>query len=128
MPELIYLEIEENDNCDYMPMQVYEARAGPVPVPRVRLYELDRPHGVYLVTGWDSRESGTPTQAMYVPVSDSGQAEVHLVYGGDWGVRLKPADSDEEWDADSPNQWGEPYLMLTDRADILLDTEDDTVG
>ncbi len=79
------------------------------------------PTGVYEVTGWSSEDDGTPTPAMYVPVSDSGQATVHLVCGDDWGVRLKPADSDDEWDIDSPDQWGEPYLMLTDLADVLLD-------
>ena len=122
MPENIYLEIEENDNCEYMPMQVYEAQADSVPVRRVRLFEPDRPHGVYEVTGWSSEDSGTPSLAMYVPVSDSGQATVHLVSGGDWGVRLRPEGRDEEWDLDSPSQWGEPYLMLTDQADILLDS------
>ena len=121
MPEQIYLEIEENDNCDYMPLQVYEATADPVPVSRVRLFEPDKPHGVYEVTGWSSEEEGSPTPAMYVPVADSGQAAVHLVCGDDWGVRFKPADSGEDWDIDSPNQWGEPYLVLTDEADVLLE-------
>jgi hypothetical protein len=124
MPEQVFLEVEENENCDYMPLQVYEGKADPVPVSRVRLFEPGRPRGVYEVAGWASEGSGAPTAAMYVPVSDSGQAEVHLVYGGDWGVRLRPADSVEEWDLDSPDQWGEPYLMLTDREDILLDGED----
>ena len=122
MPEPIFLEIEENENSEYMPMQVYEAQADPVPVRRVRLFEPDRPHGVYEVTGWSSEGSGTPCMAMYVPVSDSGQATVHLVCGDDWGVRLRPEGSDEEWDINSPRQWGEPYLMLTDQADILLDS------
>ena len=124
MAESIYLEVEENDNCEYMPLQVYEAHRAPVPISRVALAEPDRPHGTYRVAGWSSDGHGTPCPAMYVPVSDSGQAVVHLVYGGDWGVRLKPLDSDEEWDVDSPNQWGEPYLMLTDEADILLDALD----
>ena len=26
----------------------------------------------------------------------------------------------EEWDINSPNQWGEPYVMLTDENDIIL--------
>ena len=124
MPSSVYIEVEENENCEYMPMLVYEARGEPVAVRRARLFEPDRPHGVYEVTGWSSEGSGTPSQAMYVPVSDSGQAAVHLVYGGDWGVRLKPAELDEEWDIASPNQWGEPYLMLTDESDILLDAAD----
>ena len=121
MPEPIYLEVEENDNCEYMPLQVYEAHRDPVPISQINLTELDKPHGVYQVTGWSSEGGGTPSQAMYVPVSDSGQAVVHLVYGGDWGIQLKQLDSDEDWDTGSPNQWGEPYLMLTDEGDIILD-------
>ena len=119
MPEQIYLEVEENENCEYMPLQLYEAKAAPVAISRVRLFEPGRPHGTYLVTGWSSAGGGTPCPASYVPVSDSGQAVVHLVYGGDWGVRLKPADSSEEWDLSGSDQFGEPYLMLTDVNDVL---------
>ena len=121
MVRQIYLETEENDNCEYLPMLVYEARAEPVSIGRVRLFEAGHPHGVYQVTGWRSDGGGTPCPAMYVPVSDSGQDEVHLVYGGDWGIRLRPLESVEEWDVASTEQWGEPYIMLTDRADVLLD-------
>ena len=90
MPENIYLEIDENDNSEYMPMQVFEALADPVPVSRVRLFEPGREHGVYEVTGWSSEGDGSPCPAMYAPVSDSGQAEAYLVFGGDWGVRFRP--------------------------------------
>ena len=121
MPDSMFLEVEENDNCDYMPLQVYEAHRASVPISSLNLAELDKPHGIYRVTGWSSQGDGTPCPAMYVPVSDSGQAVVHLVYGGDWGIRLKPLESDEDWDINSPNQWGEPYLMLTDQGDIILD-------
>ena len=121
MPETIFLEIEENDNCDDVPMLVYEAQDDPVPIQKVRLFEPDRPHGVYEVTGWSSEGDGTPCMAMYMPVSDSGQATVHLVCGGDWGVRFRSAGSGEEWNIASQDQWGEPYLMLTDEEDILLD-------
>ena len=121
MAKTIYVEVEENANCEYMPLLAYEARGSPAPIARVRLFEPDRPHGVYQVTGWSSAGDGSPCPAAYTPVSDSGQAEVHLIYGGDWGVRMKPDGSDEDWDIGSPNQWGEPYLMLTDADDVLLD-------
>ncbi len=121
MPENIYLEVEENENCTYMPMMAYEALRESVPVARVRLDEMGKAPGVYEVAGWSSEGGGKPCPAMYAPVSDSGAAEVHLIYGGDWGVRLKPVDSDEEWDVNSPNQYGEPYLMLIDEADVLLE-------
>ena len=58
---------------------------------------------------------------MYAPVSDSGQAVAHLVYGGDWGIRFRPDDSGEPWSVDSADQWGEPYLILTQEGDIILD-------
>ena len=35
-----------------------------------------------------------------------------LVYGGDDGIRLKPAGSEEDWSLTNSNQWGEPCLML----------------
>ena len=79
MPTPIYVEAEENDNCYAMPLQLFEARADPVPIENVRLFEPGRPHGVYEVTGWSSDDDGSPCPAMYVPVSDSGQAEAHLI-------------------------------------------------
>ena len=45
-------------------------------------------------------------------VADSGEGAVTLIFGGDEGIRLKPVDSPEPWDMDSPNQWGEPCLLL----------------
>ena len=120
MSQTIYLEIEENENCDEIPMLAYEALADPSPIQRVRIFDPGRPHGVYKVTGWSSEGNGTPCSAMYMPVADSGQAAVHIVCGGDWGVRLKPEASKEGWDINSPDQWGEPYLMLTDKADVLI--------
>ena len=119
MAKTICVEVEENANCEYVPLLADEARGSPAPIARVRLFELDRPRGVYQVTGWSSAGAGSPCPAAYAPVSDSGQAEVHLICGGDWGVRLKPDGSDEDWDIASPNQWGDPYLMLTDADDVL---------
>lgn len=120
MAETIYLEVEENENCTYMPMQAYEMHRAPVPIGRVRLSHEGGPEQVYRVTGWSSEGGGAPCPAMYAPVSDSGQAMVHLVYGGDWGIRLMPETAGEEWSLESANQFGEPYIMLTDEGDILL--------
>ena len=123
MAESIYIEIEENKNCDYMPLLVYEAHSNPVPIDKVILDEPDRIRGVYSVTGWSSKDEGTPCAAMYAPVSDSGQAVVHLVYGGDWGIRLKLETTIEDWDILSGNQHGEPYLMFVDGSDIVLNSQ-----
>ena len=121
MPDSIYIEVEENANCEYMPLMLYEAHADAVPISRIILDEPGRPPGMYRVTGWSSSDDGAPCAAMYAPVSDSGQAVVHLVFGGDWGIRMKPAESNAEWDIDAPDQFGEPYLMLMDEGAIVLD-------
>ena len=118
MAETLCIEVDGNDNCPRMPAMAYEALAAPVEISRVRLAEPGRPPGLYRVTGWSSAGGGTPCPALHAPVSDSGGAVVHLVYGGDWGVRLKPLDSPEGWDLRSPRQFGEPYLMLIDREDV----------
>lgn len=61
------------------------------------------------VTGWDA---GGPCPAMAALSEDSGEGVVLLVYGGNEGIRLKPADSSEDWDVASTSQWGEACLML----------------
>ena len=61
------------------------------------------------VTGW-SEQGACP--ALAALSEDSGEGVVLLVYGGDEGIRLKPAGSREQWGLDSPSQWGEPCLML----------------
>jgi hypothetical protein len=121
MPDSIYLEVEENANSEYMPLMLYEAHADPVPIFQVVLDEPGKAIGLYDVTGWSSEGDGSPCPALYSPVSDSGQAVVHLVFGGDWGIRMKPADSPDGWDLANDNQFGEPYLMLMDEGAVVLE-------
>ncbi len=61
------------------------------------------------VTGWDA---GGPCPAMTALAEDSGEGVVLLVYGGDEGVRLRPAGSPGDWDLADNGQWGEACLML----------------
>ncbi len=51
-------------------------------------------------------------------VEDSGAGHTNLIFGGIWGVRLKPVPLSEDWSLESTNQWGEPYLSLADSNDI----------
>ena len=39
MADSIYIETEENENCDYMPLLLYEAHSDPVPIRKVILDE-----------------------------------------------------------------------------------------
>lgn len=117
----MYLEVEPNDNCrDGVSMRFKEL--GPARrVRQVRL--LDRPDGptVCAVTGWCD-DPNTPVCPAYAcKVEESGIGQAYLVYGGNWGIRLKPADLDEDWNPASARQWGEAYLLLGSARDLVFD-------
>lgn len=40
------------------------------------------------------------------------------MYGGLYGVRLKPLTSAAPWSLDDPDQWGEAYLSLSSDRDL----------
>ena len=61
------------------------------------------------ITGWS--EAG-PCTAYAALAEDSGDGVILLVYGGDEGIRLSPADDQEVWAMEGNQQWGEPCLML----------------
>ena len=61
------------------------------------------------VTGWS--ETG-PCPALAALAEDSGEGVVLVIYGGDLGIRLKPAGLQEDWDLASASQWGEACLLL----------------
>lgn len=61
------------------------------------------------VTGW---ENGVSCPAMAALSEDSGEGVIMLIYGGEDGIRLKPAEDPADWDIDNARQWGEACLML----------------
>ena len=78
------------------------------------------------ITGWS--QAG-PCPAYAAMAEDSGDGVILLVYGGDDGIRLSPADEEERWDLGSSQQWGEkaksmmlPWSSLFPAACCLLPT------
>ena len=114
-----HVQVEPNDNCEMSTFLVYKNVTEPVAISGVRLYEGAPEPTLYAITGWSSDGGGTATPAYSVQVEDSGSGVVWLVYGGDWGIRLRPADSMEDWGLGRPGQWGETHLVLAEREDIF---------
>lgn len=112
------VEVESNENCESSFFARFK-EAGPArPVVQVRLFERNPAGEWYDVTGWSDDPALPRCQAFAQPVEDSGAGLAHLVYGGLYGLRFKPAGSDEPWSLTSPHQWGEAYLSLASDRDL----------
>jgi hypothetical protein len=121
----MYLEVDENPNCGH-PVSMRFKELGPARlVKQIRIDDRSSPHGqLYWVTGWCDDPEHPICPAYAQKVEESGMGLAHLIYGGNWGIRLKPVGLDEDWDLSSPNQWGEPFLLLGDpRAIVFSDQE-----
>lgn len=112
------VEVESNENCETGVFARFK-EAGPArPVLQVRLYDRTAAGEWCWVTGWNDNAT-TPVCLAYAQlVEDSGAGLAYLVYGGLYGVRLNPIRLDEPWSLTNPNQWGEPYLLLSSDRDL----------
>lgn len=114
--EYTEVHVDANDNCPMSAQQVYRNRGTPRQIERVRIFE-GGPDGVlYAVTGWE--EHG-PVPAYAVGIEDSSAGSAFLVYGGSWGLRLRPLASDTPWDLGAADQFGETHLVLADEEDVV---------
>lgn len=115
----MFVEVESNPNCETGVFARFK-EAGPAKrVSQVKSYEREAEGEWCWVTGWSDDQEHPAGPAYAQPVEDSGAGITHLVFGGIWGVRLKPVLLQEDWNLQSRNQWGEPYLSLADPGDII---------
>ena len=112
----VWIEIEENENCGYFPIQVFEARGAE----RIADSIVIEHNGRQEVIGW---EDGAPANVRVVPVGDSGAGESLLICGGNNGVRLRPASSSGPWSVKNNSESGEPYLLLASNTRIEIDSD-----
>ncbi len=105
----VWIDIEENDNCGYFPIQTFEARGEECRASAIALDNVVNVSGRCEVVGWND---GSKCEVRVVPIGDSGAGESILVYGGNHGIRLRPLASEASWSLDSDGQTGEPYMLL----------------
>jgi hypothetical protein len=113
-----HVEVEANDNTPMMAQQVYKNLGLPCRVTQVRIYEGEPEGKLHDIVGWSSAGDGTPVDAYAVHIEDSSAGDAYLVYGGDWGVRLRPAGSEEPWAIEDAGQSGETHLVLASDEDL----------
>jgi hypothetical protein len=112
------VEVESNENCETSLFARFK-EAGPArPVLQARLYDRNPAGEWYWVAGWSDNEQTPACPASAQLVEDSGSGLTYLVYGGIYGLRFKPINIEEDWNLESPLQWGEAYLSLASDRDL----------
>lgn len=65
-------------------------------------------------------ENGKFAPAMASKITDSGEGFAFIIYGGAWGLRLRPKKfAHEAWDLGNTHQWGEAFKIYG-KEDILF--------
>ena len=110
------LETEKNPNCQQVPLMSFDTLSEPSTIDSIR---CDRNGKMVWANVIGVDQNGRFVAAVVQKISDSGDGFAFLIYGGLWGIRLRPEDfSGEPWDLANPHQWGEPYLVYGDAADL----------
>lgn len=112
------VEVESSENCEASVFMRFKEVEPARPVSQVRIYDRVAKGEWCWVCGWTDHPTDPRIAALAQRVEDSGAGLAYLVFGGFYGIRLKPVAIDEEWDLASSRQWGEPYLLLADAADL----------
>lgn len=106
---LYEVEVVADGNSPMDLNRVFDLLTDPRPIVRVLAPDPMGEDAWCDVVGW---ENGEPCAAMAALSEDSGEGVIMLIYGGEDGIRLRPADDSSAWDIGSASQWGEPCLML----------------
>ena len=113
----MFIEIEPNPNCKTYGVFSFEELSIAKPVQSVRLEKSGETID-HDVTGVDAGGKFIPAYAQ--KVSDSGLGVGYLIYGGVWGIRLKPKSySAIKWDLGDYHQHGECYMIYESEEDIV---------
>ena len=105
----VWIDIEDNDNCGYFPMQTFEVRGQERVASSILLDDVTDVEGRCEAVGWS--EEGR-CEVRVVPVGDSGAGESILVHGGNHGIRLRSYGVLADWSLESEDEFGEPYMLL----------------
>jgi hypothetical protein len=115
------LEVEDSPNFEGSYFIRFKELSPPRRITHIKSYERN-PQGEWCaVTGWCDDPDQPLCPAYSQRVEDSGAGLAFLVYGGNWGIRLKPESHTHAWNLHDPDQWGEGYLLLGEERDLRYD-------
>ncbi len=117
----MFVEVESNPNCETSVFVRFKEVGPARRIIQVKAYERSSQGEWCWITGWSDDPEQPCCPAYAQPVEDSGAGLTYLIFGGIYGIRLKPVSLHEAWSLESCNQWGEPYLFLADVRDIRFE-------
>ena len=116
----MHILIQPNPNCSENQEFVFNELGLPEPI-RAILTGDEGKEAECDVIGVDA--GGLWVQAMAVKIADSSDGIAYMIYGGAWGIRIRPAKfRGESWDLTNRRQWGEPFKVYGKKEDILYGT------
>jgi len=112
------IEVEENPNCGGTDEFQYRELGNVRPIKAIRALEREKTVVLEVV---GVAKGGAWEDARCVKVADSGAGFAFLIFGGPWGLRLKPEWHKAPWDLSDPKQWGEPFKIYGSEDDIIYE-------
>ncbi len=111
------IHVQDNLNCAGSEQYVFNELGSPRRICGIRVVERGEETACD-VTGVD--EKGRFVEAYAVKINDSGEGMGYLIYGAEWGIRLKlEKNRDKPWDLSGQDQWGEPFKIYGSEEDII---------
>lgn len=110
------IEIHSNPNCLPLDLMVFDTIDAPQKILGLkdRWFEEDELFDVVGVY-----EGGTFGPCFAQKINDSGEGIAYLIYGGPWGIRMKPhAQNSESWDLKNSHQRGYSHRIYGHISDI----------
>ncbi len=114
----MFLEVENNPNFEGSYFLRFKELGPPRLLTHVKSYERMSRGEWCEVTGCcdDPDQPFCPAYAQ--KVEDSGAGLTFIIFGGNWGIRLKSDGSIGEWSLYDVEQWGEGYLSIGEERDL----------
>ena len=133
------IEVADNPNCPGSEQMVYRELGPARPVRAIRVQERGKEILCEVVGVEPARPPKSPLKnaadpprfvadaagAVFVgakaaKIADSGAGFAFLIFGGAWGIRLRPeAYAKEPWDFSNRHQWGEPFKIYGAESDLI---------
>jgi hypothetical protein len=114
----MFLEIEQNSNFEGSYFVRFKEVGPPRQITHIKSYERASRGEWCEVTGWCDDLAHPLCPAYAQKVEDSGAGTSYIIFGGKWGIRLKPEAYAGEWNLHDADQWGEGYLSIGEERDL----------